>query len=196
MGRWGASMVFVVVLVGPAAGVAAAPQDSEPVQPLRNDAGVQGGPRVRGSSPAVAQAIEGAWEQSPTFKQLVATINRTDGIVFVHHDKCGRNVLACLLLGVTRAGSHRMLHIRVDKRRRGLDLMVSIGHELQHAVEVLREPAVVDTASIRLFYERLAPTNRFAFETQAAIESGLKVDGELRAWRKRQRAVTTARESL
>jgi hypothetical protein len=47
-----------------------------------------------------------------------------------------------------------------------------------------------------LFYERVAPTARHSFETEAAIESELKVDGELRAWRKRQRAVTTAPEPM
>lgn len=32
----------------------------------------------------------------------MAIINGTDGIVYVHHEQCGRNVLACLLLSVTR----------------------------------------------------------------------------------------------
>ena len=60
---------------------------------------VQASPRVRASSPAIAKAIEQALDQSPTFKQLMTAITATDGIVYVHHGECGRNVRACLLLG-------------------------------------------------------------------------------------------------
>ena len=105
-------------------------------------------------------------------------------------------MLACLVLGVTQAGPNRVLHIRVDKRRTGRDLMVSIGHELRHAVEVLSDPGFVDTNSARLFYELAARTERYSFETEAAIETELKVDRELRAWARQQRAVTTAREGM
>ena len=146
----------------------------------------QGSPRVRSSSPAIATAIEQLFEQSPTFRELVADINRTDGIVYVHHGQCGRNVLACLLLAVTRAGPNRILHIRVDPRRKGRDLMVSIGHELQHAVELLSEPSVVDSNPAHNFYHRAAAIDRYIFETQAAIEIELKIDKELREWAKRR----------
>jgi hypothetical protein len=50
---------------------------------------VQGSPRVRGSSPAIAEAIEQAVQQSPTFNQLVTAITATDGIVYVHYGECG-----------------------------------------------------------------------------------------------------------
>ena len=193
METWVGSLPLLLVLAGPPASTGA--HDLGPMTRL-GQTSVQGSPRVRGSGPVVARAIEDAQGQSPTFQQLVATISSTDGIVYVHHDRCGRNVLACLVLRVTQAGPNRILHIRVDTRRTGVDLMVSIGHELQHAVEVLREPAVVDTHSIRLFYERLAPTNRHSFETEAAIEAELKVDGELRAWRKQIYAVTMARDPM
>jgi hypothetical protein len=169
-------------------------QDPEQLDSLAASPGVQGSPRVRGSSPEMARAIEDAWKRSSTFRQLVATINRTDGIVYVHHGTCGRNVLACLVLGVTRAGPNRILHIRVDKRKTGRDLMVAIGHELQHAIEVLSEPGVVDTDSARLFYERVARTERPSFETEVAIETELRVDGELRDWERQQRAVTPVRK--
>jgi hypothetical protein len=150
------------------------------------EAQVQGAPRVRGSSPAISQAIEQAFDRSATFRDLVAAINSTDGIVYVHHGQCGRNVLACLLLTVTQAGPNRILHIRVDPRRTGRDLMVSIGHELKHAVELLDEPRVVDSNTAHNFYQRSAAIERYNFETQAAIEIELKVDKDLREWAKRR----------
>ena len=67
--------------------------------------------------------------------------------------------------------------------------MVSIAHELTHAIEVLREPAVVDGNSAHNFFQRVAPTDRdrYSFETQAAIETELIVDKELREWSRRRR---------
>ena len=145
-----------------------------------------GSPRLRGSSQETTQAIEQAQNESPTFRDLVAAINRSDGIVYVHHGQCGRNVLACLLLAVTKAGPYRMLHIRVDPRRHGHALMVDIGHELSHAIELLNEPTVVDANTAHNFYQRSAAVERYNFETQAAIEIELKIDKELREWAKRR----------
>jgi hypothetical protein len=146
-------------------------------------------PRVRGASPVVSEAIDLASERSPTFLKLVTTIDGTDGIVYVHLGQCGRQVLSCLLLAITQAGPYRLLHIKVDPRRKGNHLMVSIAHELTHAIEVLREPTVVDGNSAHNFFQRVAPTNRdrYNFETQAAIETELIVDKELREWSKRRR---------
>jgi hypothetical protein len=123
---------------------------------------------------------------APKFRDLIATIDRSDGIVYVHHGQCGRTVLACLLLAVTRAGLYRMLHIRVDPRRYGHALMVDIGHELSHAIELLTEPKVVDTNTAHNFYQRSAAVERYNFETQAAIDIELKIDKELREWAKRR----------
>jgi hypothetical protein len=147
---------------------------------------VQGAPRVRGSSPAIVDAIEQAAKQSPTFNQLVTTITATDGIVYVHFGECGRNVRACLLLAVTQAGPNRILHIKVDRRRSGRDLMVAIGHELSHAVELLNEPNVVDATTAHNFYRRNAAIDRYNLETEAAIEIELKIDKELRQWTKQK----------
>ena len=164
MGKWLSVLLFTAVGVGPAA-----------AQPAES-------PSVRSTNPQVAGAIATASEQSPTFKRLVSGIRDVNGIVYVHHGTCGRNVRACLVLSITRAGASRILHIRIDPRKKGRDLMNAIGHELQHAVEVLHEPSAVDADSVRLFYERIAPTERLSFETQAAIETELKIDGELRAY--------------
>jgi hypothetical protein len=101
----------------------------------------------------------------------------------VHYGECGRNALACLVLAVTQTGPNRILQIRVDPRRKGHELMVSIGHELKHALELLNEPTVVNYSTAYNFYQRIAPKRGLSFETQAAVRVGLKmIDGELRRW--------------
>jgi hypothetical protein len=165
-----AGFVVFAALAGPSWAFAQAP--------------VQSSPRVRGSSPGIVEAIEQAIQQSPTFAQLVTAIAATDGIVYVHYGECGRNALACLILAVTQAGPYRILQIRVDPRRKGHGLMVSIGHELKHALELLTEPTVVNHSTAHNFYQRIAPRRGSSFETQAAVEIGLRIDGELRRWAK------------
>lgn len=138
---------------------------------------------VRGVAPSVEQAISLAAERSPTFQSLVTTIESTDGIVYVHRGRCGRQVLSCLLLAITKAGDYRLLHIRIDERRKDHDLMVSIAHELKHAIELLSDPTIVDSTSAQNFYHRgAAPKELYSFETEAAIETELRVDKELREW--------------
>ena len=168
--RWLVRLVMVVVMATPSS---AFPQT--PVQRFL---------RVRGTSPDIVDAIEQATNRSSTFKQLVTTLDSTDGIVYVHYGECRRNVLACLVLVVTQAGPYRILQVKVDPRRKGHDLMVSIGHELKHALELLNESAVVNHSTAHNFYERIGRKRGSNFETQAAVEIGLKIDGELRHWAK------------
>jgi hypothetical protein len=59
-------------------------------------------------------------------------------------------------------------------------LIATIGHELFHAIEVLREPAIRTAADAYLFYVREAPTAQDHFETDAAIRAGLVIGHELR----------------
>jgi hypothetical protein len=133
-------------------------------------------------SPTLAAAIEGALEGSATFWQLVAAISATDGIVFVHEGPCFRGTLACTLHTITTAGPNRLLHIKVDPRRQGLDLMVTIGHELTHAVELLSQPSLTDRDAVRRSFRTAVPNEQLAFETKAAIGNELAVRKELKAW--------------
>jgi hypothetical protein len=139
-------------------------------------------PRVRSNSPEIAAVIRGASDASETFRRLVATIDGTDGLVYVDDGKCGRGVSACLLLSVQVSGPFRVLRIMVDARRLDCVLMAQIGHELQHAIELLSDPKVTDGVSAYFFLDRLAPggpiSDRDRFETAAAERAGLDVRRE------------------
>jgi hypothetical protein len=135
--------------------------------------------RVRSSSPRVAAVIRGATERSVTFRQLVADVERSDGIVYVEPGYCRHGVRSCLSLSVVCLTGFRLLRILVDPRASGLDLMETSGHELRHVMEVLANPPLTTTQAIYLFYERIAPTVRDAFETDVAIHAGLAVRDEI-----------------
>jgi hypothetical protein len=138
---------------------------------------------IRANRPAVAGLIREATAHSVMFRQLVDTIQRTDGIVYVEEGECGRQRLrACLLMWMSATGRNRFLRVLVDPRRADseADMMGSIGHELQHAIEALSDPATTDGVRLYNFFRRLAPTDSARFETTAAINAGNTVYDEVR----------------
>jgi len=139
-------------------------------------------PKVRSNNPEVAALIGRASDASATFRRLTAAIDDTDGLVYVDDGKCGHGVAACLLLAVQVSGPFRVLRIKVDVRRLDCALMARIGHELQHALEVLSDPHVTDGVGAYFLFDRLAPgrliSGRDGFETAAAERAGLDVRRE------------------
>jgi hypothetical protein len=83
------------------------------------------------------------------------------------------------LLSVTVVGPNRLLRILVDLRKApGCELVEAIGHELQHAVEVLHERRIRSDLQIHNFFDMLGRTRSERFETDKAMEAGLAVSRE------------------
>jgi hypothetical protein len=117
--------------------------------------------------------------QSKTFRGLVDQIGTTDRVVYVAEGRCGHGVRACLLHMMTAMSPHRVLWILVDARNTDRELMPYIGHELQHAVEVLSNRNVRSSAAMMLLYFRICDGCGRRFETDAAIRAGNAVRDEL-----------------
>jgi hypothetical protein len=137
--------------------------------------------RVRGIDPRFVAVISEATARSKTFRGLVDRIGSTDGIVYVAEGQCGHGVRACLLPTMTMAGPNRVLRILVDPRKVDRDLMGSIGHELQHAVEVLGDRTIRDHGAMVLLFKQMCAGCLFRFETDSAVQAGNAVRAELRA---------------
>src|SRR5437764_1092461 len=139
-------------------------------------------PSVRSTDRAIAALMAEAESRSPSFRSLVQTIERTDGIVYVERGHCGHGVHACLSHSIVAGEGFRLMRIIVDGVGSVIQLMAVIGHELQHAVELLSEHAVRSTAAAYLYYMREAPTARdsfAAFETPAAVKAAITIEREL-----------------
>jgi hypothetical protein len=129
--------------------------------------------RVRSDNPSIAAHIRDATRWSTTFRRLIETIAATDGLVYVEEGQCGHSVRACLSLSVQVAGPFRLLRVLVNTRGAAAgELMASIGHELQHAIEVLRDPHVTDTQSAYFLFTRAFGDSERTFETAAALNVG------------------------
>jgi hypothetical protein len=135
--------------------------------------------RVRSHSVRVLDAIERGTKSSPTFRRLIETIDATDGLVFVNEGLCTNGVRACLLLSVTVVGPSRVLYILVNLRKaRGCEMNEMIGHELQHAIEVLSNPRVRTDRQIYNFFDVVGRTSAGRFETKAALKTGIAIARE------------------
>src|SRR5262245_47778657 len=101
-------------------------------------------PRIRSADSTIAALIVQASASSATFRRFVTLIDATDGIVYLERGRCRYNMRACLVATVTVAGPNRILRMVVDQRKAECDLhvMASIGHELWHAIEVLRDSSI------------------------------------------------------
>ena len=141
--------------------------------------------RVRSEDSALVSLIDQARRGSETFRRLLATIQASNGIVYVEPGECGHGVRACLKMWMQVSGPNRFVRIVINRSKADPDLEVmgSLGHELQHAVEVLREPAVTNGVTMFNFLKRMAPTDGNRFETTAAVNAGNAVIDELRARR-------------
>jgi hypothetical protein len=137
--------------------------------------------RVRGGSGKLATAIRDAAARSLTFHRLVDQIGATDGVVYVLEGHCTRGLRACLILDMSVMGANRVLWIRIDPRKMDRDLMGSIGHELQHALEVLSHPSIRSGSAMILLYNKEGSKEGGHFETDAAIKAGRAVRAELEA---------------
>lgn len=162
--RWGAAAAVLMALI--LAGAVSV--GAEPV------------PRLRGRSVRLAAVIQKATNRSATFAALVEQIDRSDGVVYVEEDECGHGVKACLA-DVRKAGPNRFLRVVVDARLSVVEQMAVIGHELQHAIEVLSDPAVTSNDAMYFFYAGgRGWRSGSAFETRAALAAGDGVRAELR----------------
>lgn len=146
--------------------------------------------RLRPTTKRLAVLIEEARARSSTFRQLVASIEATDGMVFIDEGRCSRGVPACLLWQLTQAGRYRVLFVVIDTRRPDIHLMASIGHELRHALEVLEDPSVRTTAAIERFYMRQLAAGSYIVETAAATAAGVDVLGEIHRSRAQEKMRT------
>ena len=136
--------------------------------------------RVRSEVSVINTAIARGHERSPTFRRLVETIDNSDGIVHVQEGQCGMSVRACLQLWMGVAGPNRFLRIHVSPRKApGCELVVSIGHELQHAIEVLSHPKIRDSLSMYNLFDLNRRTQYGTFETDAAVQVGRTIDREI-----------------
>jgi hypothetical protein len=140
-------------------------------------------PQIRTADCATANLLRDGRERSATFRRLVDRIGALNGIVYVtsgyvFRPGTRRLLPAALQHRIVLAGSYRLLYITLSPAS-GDRAIETLGHELQHVVEVLESGATSD-AAVTAFFERTGiHAGSHVTETEAALTAGRAVAKEL-----------------
>ena len=143
-------------------------------------------PHVRPQGARSDEVLADAVRRSPTVANLVRTIERSPLIVFIElaldREDLGRTTI------MAANDIARLLHIQLNGKLSADRLVEVLGHELQHALEILGAPEIRDEVSLARAYMRLGfEADRGHFETDAARLTELQVHTELRMERAARR---------
>ena len=153
---------------------------------------------VRAIGASVAQLVNEGRDRSPTFRSLVRELDSSPWIVFVQNGSCRLpGVRGCLLHRVGVFDGRRYLRVVLnDPPNVHDDAIATIGHELQHAVEVVTDPRIEDAADISRLYRRIGylsmrTASGQLYETRRAVRAGAKILEELRTERRTAERIQT-----
>lgn len=134
-----------------------------------------------------ARVIEGM-ARSATLCREIDRIGELNGIVYIkdayYVDPRTKTVRSgALSHEITMAGAHRVLHVTVAPQS-GDRCLITLAHELQHAIEVLEARDVTTEADVdRLFARIGVRVGASVMETTSAVDMGRAVARELSARR-------------
>ena len=113
--------------------------------------------RVRSDDRYVIALIRKGYDGSVAFRELVDTIQRSNVIVFVQPGLCAGGRIRSCLIAVAGSEHDRHIRIRLDPQHTVENgLIAAAAHELQHAVELVEHPDVVDGGTLQALYRRIA----------------------------------------
>jgi hypothetical protein len=143
--------------------------------------------RVRAVDQALAELIQDGAARSATFRTLIDRMEQSEWVVFVQPGSCPeRAAVGCLLHVVGQFEGRPYVRVLVNPRSRHPDqVIVTLAHELQHAVEVATSGSVTDGPSM-IHLLRATSTSRVRtskavlYETAAARSAEEAVFRELR----------------
>ena len=139
---------------------------------------------VRTQDRAVQHLLKRGFTHSFTFRTLMARIDATDVIVYIEQVPRLPGALEGRMMILPSAHGQRYVRIQIALRGAPDDSIAVLGHELQHVLEVGREPWVSDQATLAELYQRIgtgAYYGHHVYDTLAAQEVGRIVRRELLA---------------
>jgi len=141
-------------------------------------------PHVRAESREARALVDELTDRSATVRGLIERLEGSNVIVYVRQrtlDDPGLDGRTGLL---GASPTRRFLVVELACGRPYLTQLVTLAHELQHAVEIAEAPAVFDARTMAAHYERIGEcTSRSAgrrtFETRSAGDTAMQVRREL-----------------
>jgi hypothetical protein len=140
--------------------------------------------RIRTLDPRLAELVQEGIARSGTFSDLVQQLTRGDVVVYVRYDPLPAGVHGSLSF-LSRAAGVRYVLVSLTADLDTPRSIVVLGHELRHAVEVVDQPSIVDTATFAAAYEQVTYRRRHlanggvGLDTIAAVEAGVQIWKEM-----------------
>jgi len=142
-----------------------------------------GGPRLRPQDARIAQVLQEGPARSATFRALVNRIEAGNVIVYIGFSPILKSNLSGSLTWMTRAGDFRYVRASIRTDLTFDQLIATVAHELQHAVEVVEDESVTDERSLTALYKRIGhpsgSAGRAGWETAEAQRTSTQVRREL-----------------
>lgn len=142
-----------------------------------------GGSRVRTQDPRTRLALRDGVARSETLRALVDRIEASHVFVYVSVSPFIKASLSGQLTWMTQAGPYRYLRATLSADQTSDQLIASLAHELQHAVEVAGDDLVISEKTLVALYQRIGQPSRAVansgWETIAAQQTGYRVRREL-----------------
>jgi hypothetical protein len=137
-------------------------------------------PHIRTTSLLLSSLVDDARRHSPTFARQLETIAQSDLIVYFEAVPLMEARLRGRVHFVGRSGGYRYVRIQVRTSMGRFDIIASLAHELQHAIEISCHPEVIDEIAMLALYRRIGDEHEWCmFETDEAVEAGNAVRTEL-----------------
>jgi len=113
------------------------------------------GPRIRPYDGRVAAALVDGLRRSPTLRAMVDRIEQGDVIVYLEtRQSLGKDHLAGVLTWLSATPAFRYVRVSINPELPRNTAIATLGHELQHVLEVVSDPSIVSSASLEAFYQR------------------------------------------
>jgi hypothetical protein len=142
--------------------------------------------RIRPQDPRLADLLRAGVARSVTFRAIVNRLEAGSLIVYVSLSPTMRSSLAGKLTWMTKAGGFRYLRATINTEQSFEQMIATLAHELQHALEVSDDDSVIDQRSLLSLYKRIGRPSvsgtSQGWETVAAQETGFQVRRELIAF--------------
>jgi hypothetical protein len=139
--------------------------------------------RIRPQDARLTALLREGIVRSATFRALVNRIESSNLFVYVALSPVMKPSLAGKLTWMTRAGDFRYVRATINTEQSPDQMIATLAHELQHAVEVIEDETVSDQRSLQELYKRIGRQSysgiTTGWETMAAQETGLRVRREL-----------------
>ncbi len=142
----------------------------------------QGGPRLRPQDSRIVSVMREGAARSATFRALVDRIEASNVIVYVALNPLLKSSLSGSLTWMTRTNEYRYVRASISTELTFDQMIATVAHELQLAVEVIEDPSVQDERSLVALYRRIGEPSRAAttgWETLSAQQTGYQVRREL-----------------